>query len=423
MNPLKRILKGNFTRHFLTLSSGTIVAQILPVAASPFLTRLYTPHEIGVYLSLLAIAAIMSTFAALRYDAALAQAKYRKQARALVLVGSLSCIIITLISVIFGLLLMRTGALPDQFAELGYWLLAIPALTIGNCLQAMLVNINIRHKAFRDISIATVQKAVVLVLVQVLMGLAGFGLAGLVAGSLAATIASNGRLLKNHKSSFGLQGLNRRIVKASAARYVDFPIYTMPATIVNSISLNSVILLLGLRFSGAEIGHYGLAQRSLAAPAKVIADAFGQVFLQRLTAFSRNEVGSTRLLYRKAALALMGVSTLIFVPAYLLAVPVFTLVFGTEWMLAGEAAKALIPLVAVRFVVSPLSVATQFHGMNSLGLTLQLAILAGTFGTLFYAASLDLDLLPTLRLFANVNLVVYAAFGILTYLRLGKLRA
>jgi O-antigen/teichoic acid export membrane protein len=170
MKTIKRIFRGNFVRHFLTLSSGTVVAQILPVAASPFLTRLYSPGEIGGYLSILAIAAIVSTFAALRYDAALAQVKFRKQARALVFLGAMSCILICAISGLLALGLMWIGALPEQFTKLGFWILAIPLLTLGNCLQAMLVNINIRHKAFQAISIATVQKACVLVVVQVLLG-------------------------------------------------------------------------------------------------------------------------------------------------------------------------------------------------------------------------------------------------------------
>ncbi len=41
--------KGEFTRNVLTLMTGTTIAQAIPIAISPILTRIYTPQDFGVY--------------------------------------------------------------------------------------------------------------------------------------------------------------------------------------------------------------------------------------------------------------------------------------------------------------------------------------------------------------------------------------
>jgi len=44
----KLIPKGEFSKNVLTLMTGTTIAQAIPVAISPILTRLYTPEDFGV---------------------------------------------------------------------------------------------------------------------------------------------------------------------------------------------------------------------------------------------------------------------------------------------------------------------------------------------------------------------------------------
>ena len=41
--------KGRFLRRFTMLSGGQVLAQLLVLASSPILTRVYTPAEFGVY--------------------------------------------------------------------------------------------------------------------------------------------------------------------------------------------------------------------------------------------------------------------------------------------------------------------------------------------------------------------------------------
>ena len=41
--------KSEFAKNVLTLMTGTTIAQAIPIAISPILTRLYTPEDFGVF--------------------------------------------------------------------------------------------------------------------------------------------------------------------------------------------------------------------------------------------------------------------------------------------------------------------------------------------------------------------------------------
>ena len=54
-------MKSSFTKNVLTLMTGTAVAQAIPIAISPILTRLYTPSDFGVFALFFSIVAILGT--------------------------------------------------------------------------------------------------------------------------------------------------------------------------------------------------------------------------------------------------------------------------------------------------------------------------------------------------------------------------
>src|SRR5690606_39162851 len=66
-------IRNDFGRNVAALMTGTTLAQALPIAASPLLSRLYTPGDFGVLGLYAAICAIVSVLAAGRYEIAIVQ--------------------------------------------------------------------------------------------------------------------------------------------------------------------------------------------------------------------------------------------------------------------------------------------------------------------------------------------------------------
>ena len=63
--------KSEFNRNILTLMTGTTIAQAIPIAISPILTRIYTPEDFGIFAIFLAITLIIGSIANGRYELAI----------------------------------------------------------------------------------------------------------------------------------------------------------------------------------------------------------------------------------------------------------------------------------------------------------------------------------------------------------------
>ena len=67
---IRKLKKGGFLMNVLTLMTGTALAQILLIAISPILTRLYTPAEFGTFALFTSLTSAIAVVAAGRYELA-----------------------------------------------------------------------------------------------------------------------------------------------------------------------------------------------------------------------------------------------------------------------------------------------------------------------------------------------------------------
>jgi O-antigen/teichoic acid export membrane protein len=63
--------KSEFRKHVLTLLTGTTIAQAIPVAISPILTRIYSPEDFGLLAIYISIVTILATVITGAYDFAI----------------------------------------------------------------------------------------------------------------------------------------------------------------------------------------------------------------------------------------------------------------------------------------------------------------------------------------------------------------
>jgi O-antigen/teichoic acid export membrane protein len=96
-------LKSEFTRNVLTLMTGTTIAQAIPIAISPILTRIYSPEDFGVFALFVAITSIFGTIANGRYELAIMLPKKDEDA---INIFALGFIITTFISLLLLILVL-----------------------------------------------------------------------------------------------------------------------------------------------------------------------------------------------------------------------------------------------------------------------------------------------------------------------------
>ena len=124
LNKLKP--KSEFSKNVLTLMTGTTIAQAIPIAISPILTRIYTPEDFGVLALFVAITTIFGTIANARYELAIMLPKKDEDA---INIFALGFIITCFISLI---LLILVLVFNDYFTkllgndEISFWLYFVP---------------------------------------------------------------------------------------------------------------------------------------------------------------------------------------------------------------------------------------------------------------------------------------------------------
>src|SRR5699024_8453044 len=117
-------------------------------------------------------------------------------------------------------------------------------------------------------------------------------------------------------------------------KYYDFPAYRAPETFVNAISQGLPVLMLTAFFRPASAGFYTIGRSTLNIPGRLIGKAVGDVFYPRITeAVNYNE--NVTSIIKKATLLLILVGFLPFGLVILFGPYLFSLVFGSDWTVAG----------------------------------------------------------------------------------------
>jgi O-antigen/teichoic acid export membrane protein len=103
--------------------TGIVIAQALPLAITPILTRLYSPSDFGIFAIFVAIVGIFSVMATARYEQAILLPSSHDEAISLT---ALSVIIATTLSFVLALFIWLFFDFISNLTHIGYWLYAVP---------------------------------------------------------------------------------------------------------------------------------------------------------------------------------------------------------------------------------------------------------------------------------------------------------
>ena len=153
LDKLKEILnlKSEFSKNVLTLVTGTTIAQAIPIAISPILTRIYTPEDFGVLALFISITTILGTIANGRYELAIVLPKRDNNALELTALSIIITMGFSLLLVIL-VILFHDSLLSylnnDRFS---FWLYLIPLSVLLFSLFNILNYYHTRKKEYKTI--------------------------------------------------------------------------------------------------------------------------------------------------------------------------------------------------------------------------------------------------------------------------------
>lgn len=354
---MRRLLpKSSYARNVLTLMTGTSLAQAIPIAISPILTRLYSPEEFGRFALCMAVAMIASVLVSGRYELAILLPRHDRDALHIAALAIALSIIIS--TILLGFVIFYADSIASLLGDttLAPWLYWVPASTLLLGVYQSLNYWSNRKAQYKRLAISRTVQSGSAALGQLGCGYAGTGAVGLVAGQVAGQVLATGvlaRLIWQEDRAL-IRALRPLRSFALAKKYINFPKYLIVAHGFNTASGQMPILLLSALFTTSAAGFFTLTQRVMAAPMSLVANALGDVFRQEASqAYIRQ--GNCKEIYQKTFKRLLLISILPFSMFFIVAPDLFAWVFGEQWRVAGEYAQILTPMAFLQFMTSPLS--------------------------------------------------------------------
>ena len=360
-------------RAVLTLVAGGALAQALPLLLGPWLTRLYTPEQFGVYHLFAAVSANLAVVACARYEFALPLVGDAVDAAALralclrVLAG------VTLASALAAAGWLAWSAhgwtawLPVAVAVLGWLSLATLWAT--------------RAQAYRALAVARVVQYGGASLAQAGAALLGAGVQGLIVAPIAAAAAAAAVLRMPLKDE--ARPATRRW-RELARRFRDFPLLNTPHAFMGALQDTVAIGMIAAWQGPMAAGFWGLSLRYLKAPATLVGGAVSQALYPRLAAHGASAdhdadahaplrvTREGRAAVRRVMAGLAAIAAPLVLLLWAFAPWAFERLFGPQWRGAGELARALGLYIGVHFVAAPLAVVTLAWGAQAWALRLAL---------------------------------------------------
>jgi O-antigen/teichoic acid export membrane protein len=194
-----------------------------------------------------------------------------------------------------------------------------------------------------------------------------------------------------------------KTLKNSAKKHKNFPIYTAPQDLTNSISQNIPSYLLAFFFNAQAVGFYWFTKRLLNAPSRLIGNAVRKVFYQRASGKHAEGKSIFGDLWKTTA-ALAGLAIVPTLVILLAGPPIFEFAFGEDWGRAGRYAQWLILWWAVGFINVPAMMLIHTFGLQHVLFGYEVVQALGRVSAIALGAYLGDDL-TAIMLFSIVGLV------------------
>ncbi|TCO80521.1 O-antigen/teichoic acid export membrane protein [Plasticicumulans lactativorans] len=342
-----------------TLLGSAAFSQLILIAASPLLTRLYSTSELGLFSVYLSAAMAVAVLITLRLEFAIAAVRQDGEVMPLlVLIGAVA-LAMTLLA--YAVVLAGTvGDAPliasPSLRDLAWWI-PLGALAIAG--NETLRYVAVRRRRYRELARSGVARSVTQVGGQCLGAVLRADTVTLIAGQLFALGASSLHLVG--RAPGGRVPLLARLreqlprLRAVLAQHREFPLLMAPLGLMNTLSLYLPNFALAYHYSPAFVGLFAMAQRLIALPMLFVGKSVAEHYLGEFASAVRTDPAGAVALYRRYLRRLTAVGLGVVAIAALPGREVYRVLLGTEWGDVAPLVTCLSLGYAGQLVASPLA--------------------------------------------------------------------
>src|SRR5699024_6707922 len=344
MKKIKQLMRNKFIKNVFILASGTAGAQTIIILLSPIINRLYGPEAFGIMGAFNAMINMIIPVAAMTYPIAIVLPKKNEEAKNII---KLSLLISTLLSILSLLVIVPfKDYLVSLFrlTEISPYIIFVPIVIIFAGLLQIMEQWLIRTKQFSINARVTIFESLIRNLGKVGVGffyphaivlIVFTAFSNGIKGLLMFFLNKNSIFITKHEK---IQDVKN--IKKLSKKFYDFPLYRAPEQFLNAASNGLPVLMLTAFFGPASAGFYSIGRTVLRLPTQLIGKSVGDVFYPRIAEAYNNKENIVNLI-KRATLALAGVGIIPYGIIILFGPQLFSLVFGNDWVIAGEYARWL----------------------------------------------------------------------------------
>jgi len=349
---------------FIKLVSGSALSQFIIIAATPLLTRMYSPNEFGYLAIANAFLMVLGVVGSLRYDQLIYKYNTKCEWYRCFNNGLVSSIIIFII-------LLFIFVLCYLFGLLHRYLLITPFLVLTFSITQLYSSLLSVFSLYTILGYGLITRSFVMILSQYFLN-TYLGHSALIVGLFLGQISH----LVVLSWAFTLKS-NEKIIDFKVDFYdVKDSIMSTSQSLANSFSSQLPSVFIPYSFGLSSMGIYSLAQRLTFIPITFFSNAIRPFVLGELNNNRENKEKVGKLLkYGSISLLIIGSFGILLIN--LLAEEFFVIYAGEKWRAAGEVASALSFWVMCAFAniiaTSYLTVHSYFKHLLIYDLTLLIA--------------------------------------------------
>lgn len=350
---------GSFASDVVTLASGTMIAQIIAIATSPIITRIYGAEAYGVAALVLSIAATIAVIACLRYEYSILLPRSDEEAANLLALSLLICLLMGLVLIPVMMLFGNDLASLLNAPEISPFLWVVPAMVFLLGSFSAINYWNSRKREYGRLSRTQVATAVSTAGTKLAVGLAGYPSGGALVGAqvIGQVVASStlGYQAWRTDGPFLRGSVRWEGIRAGLHRYRNFPLFDSWSALLNTFALEMPIFILSAFFTSTIVGYYSLGLMILQLPLTFVGSTIGQVFFQRSAKALHEGRAQLAMVVENTVsrLVLWGFPLILLIA--IIGREAFMVVFGADWAEAGVYAQILSFWILVSFVYAPIS--------------------------------------------------------------------
>lgn len=369
--------RGTYSNDLVFLGSSKSIGVLIGMALTPILTRIYSPEQYGEFAFFNAILQPLSLLATLHFPMAFVLPEKDEDFRKLFR-GSFSISVFTATSLFILGVFLWSFDLSDRLGITfpSYWWLLLGPGVFLFAFTSLLTNWNIRLKTFRKAAPIGLISRVSIKGSSILFGYS-FGAFswGLLLGEFIGKILQSTllviRIFRKELVRVLSSGFRKNDLYFSFRKFWNYPRYILPGSLLNQFSGHLVVYSFMFAFSPEVIGSYTLAVGMLNVPVGVLTGTVEPILTKRIRELHyEGETERIRALGREYFSKVFWIGIIPVICLYLFGEPLFALLFGNEWILAGAYGAVIGWFVLYRTMSAPLKVIYRVFGREYMVLTL-----------------------------------------------------